>query len=409
MTPARRQLTGLARRGRQGLRQGGQGGSACGGLRRRPVGDAARTPRSAGLLTIVPITPGESREFDPGAGAPGVRVSVVGLAPDPVEAGGRGRHLPVNPVVYAQLAQPPGPSRPITPARHGCRRRRSRRVVQGGGLMKRWLLTGVVASAAWGGSAAGQSPRPAAPPTSPAPAATDGQPVGGVIVMKTAGQPDRQVRVIRSERMSDGKVVSEVKDLATGEVYTITDVAPGGALDAPAGDASPPRPAAAQRPVMGKVFGSKDGTLPQAKDRAADPLLAAPPGSGAAPATGPEPRQRFLSRVFGAKPTPAGTGTGEQKAAPPATAPARPAAAGGWGPAAKPMIPVPPPVAPAAPPVAPAAPPAQGPVQASMTERAGVPADQMRQEIAQYIQDLRTHSRPSFRMEAATGLCDGRY
>src|SRR5687768_13362419 len=85
-------------------------------------------------------------------------------------------------------------------------------------LMKRWLLTGVVASAAWGGAAAGPPARPAAAAPAPTPAATDGTTGDGVVVMRTAGQPDRRVKVVRSERMPDGVVLTEVKDLATGQV-----------------------------------------------------------------------------------------------------------------------------------------------------------------------------------------------
>src|SRR4029079_5345677 len=100
------------------------------------------------------------------------------------------------------------------------------------------------------------APRPATP-VSP-PAATDGAPGGPIIVLKTAGQPDRQVRVIRSERGPDGKVLTEVKDLTTGDVYTMVDVNTGGDLDAPkAAGGTDARPAG----------------LPHAKDRSADPLL----------------------------------------------------------------------------------------------------------------------------------------
>ena len=263
--------------------------------------------------------------------------------------------------------------------------------------MKRWLLTGVVASVAWGGSASGQTTWSAAPPAAPAaPVAPAAQAGDGTIIMKTAGQPDRRVKVLRSDRMPDGKVLTEVKDLASGEIYTITDTAPGGSLD------TAPRPTtpAAQRPILGKVFGAKDAKdapPPRAKDRPADPLLAGRPADGTpTPAPAAEQKPRLFGRVFG-KSTPAADPVVAAPAGRPVVPPARPATA-----------------APAMPPAfqqaTPAGPVAQGPIQASMTEQQSiVPEEQMRREIAQYMHDLQNHPRPSFRMEAATGLCDGRY
>lgn len=255
--------------------------------------------------------------------------------------------------------------------------------------MTRWLLTGVAATVAWGGSAAAQAPRPATP-VSP-PAARDGAPGGPIIVMKTAGQPDRRVQVIRSERGPDGKVLTEVKDLATGEVYTMTDVNPGGDLDAPA-KAAPAKPAA------------KDAGLPRAKDRTADPLLGGRTTSGMpTPATPTkETKPRIFGRVFGKAETP------PPPVAPPAARPApaaRPTAQPTYAPAPASATPIPVMPAPAA-----TTPPA-GPVQASATVAAPAvrPSEQMKGEIAQYVQDLKAHPRPSFRMEAATGLTDGRY
>jgi hypothetical protein len=99
-----------------------------------------------------------------------------------------------------------------------------------------------VAAAAWGGTAAGQAPKLAGP------AATDGRPAGHVIVLKETGKPDTRVQVLRSWRGPDGKVVTEVKDLGTGTVFTMTDLNPGGDLDAPP-RAVPPKPAAAPMPA----------------------------------------------------------------------------------------------------------------------------------------------------------------
>ena len=245
--------------------------------------------------------------------------------------------------------------------------------------MKRWLLTGVAATVAWGGSAAAQAPQPATP-VSP-PAAKDGPPGGPIIVIKTAGQPDRRVQVIRSERGPDGKVLTEVRDLATGDVYSMVDVNPGGTLDAPAKPATPATPA--WTPVRKPAGGTdSQANLPRAKDRPADPLLG---GTPAATAPAQDSKPRFFGRVFGKAETPT------QPAAKPA-------------PVARTMAP--PTTAPAAMPAMPA-----GPVQAAASVAAPPmkPSEQMREDISQYIQDLQSHPRPSFRMEAASGLADGRY
>ena len=97
--------------------------------------------------------------------------------------------------------------------------------------MTRWVWKSTVASvAACAGLAAGQAPRP--------PAADP-----NVMVIRTAGQPDRRVRVLKSERLPDGKVLTEVKDLDSGEIYTLVDSKAGGATD------GPPAPPAARPSV----------------------------------------------------------------------------------------------------------------------------------------------------------------
>jgi hypothetical protein len=90
------------------------------------------------------------------------------------------------------------------------------------------------------GLASGQTP-PAA--------ATDGTP-GGVVTLRTSGQPDRKLQILKSERMPDGKILNEVKDLASGQVFTIVDTKPfAGTQTTPANQ------------------------LPQAKPRTSDPLM----------------------------------------------------------------------------------------------------------------------------------------
>jgi hypothetical protein len=247
--------------------------------------------------------------------------------------------------------------------------------------MTRWLLTGAVAAAAWSGSVYGQAPRPAVPATPAAPAVTDGQPGGPIITLKSPGQPERRVQVLRSTRGPDGKVTSEVKDLATGEVYTMVDVNPGGDLDTPTA-VLPPSPDA----------------LPRAKDRTFDPLLGGGPAA-AMPTT--ETKPGFFRRLLGkpqaspAGPLPSGSRTTPTTTSAPAPAPA---------PTPTPVLmPVTPPTHSSAPPPAPIQP------TIALSARPLRPSEQMREDIDEYLENLKSHPRPSLRMEAASGLADGRY
>ena len=154
--------------------------------------------------------------------------------------------------------------------------------------------------AAGTGFASGQAPPSAAPAGSTANSLP-------VYVMKTAGQPERRVQVLKSESQPDGSILTEVKDLATGSVYTLTNpsflgkaAVPPVAKPVPAPTAVATRPIApafdpkAPRPLFGQfpnqrmadaaqqrerlvpadqVHSNASG-LPQARDRKADPLLA---------------------------------------------------------------------------------------------------------------------------------------
>lgn len=57
---------------------------------------------------------------------------------------------------------------------------------------------------------------------------------GPVYVMKTAGQPERRVQVLKSETQPDGSILTDVKDLGTGTIYTLTNPAFLGKPAAPA-------------------------------------------------------------------------------------------------------------------------------------------------------------------------------
>ncbi len=158
--------------------------------------------------------------------------------------------------------------------------------------------------AAGTGFASGQSPPSAVPAGSTANA-------GPVYVMKTAGQPERRVQVVKSESQPDGSILTDVKDLATGTVYTLTNPAfLSKSVPPPAANPAPvpvpaPTPVATRplapandpkmaRPLFGQFPNQRVADavqprerlvpveqvqqnasgLPQAKGRKADPLLA---------------------------------------------------------------------------------------------------------------------------------------
>ncbi|CAN5564876.1 hypothetical protein BH11PLA2_BH11PLA2_05010 [soil metagenome] len=151
--------------------------------------------------------------------------------------------------------------------------------------MNRRMWTGSLASVvASVGLAAGQT----APST-----ATDGA-SNSVVTLRTAGQPDRKLQVLKSEKMPDGKILTEVKDLTTGVVFTIADTKPFAnvepvAVTAPspsrmtAALASAPLPTVAPAPqsqqsqatmLPGTQIPAASSSLPTARPRSADPLLA---------------------------------------------------------------------------------------------------------------------------------------
>lgn len=87
-----------------------------------------------------------------------------------------------------------------------------------------------------------------------------------IVTMRTAGQPDRKVKVLRTETMPDGSQFTELKDVATGAVYSIMGPPP----------AADPFPTAAPAMAPGeKLVPVNDAALPRAKPRPADPLLGA--------------------------------------------------------------------------------------------------------------------------------------
>ena len=85
------------------------------------------------------------------------------------------------------------------------------------------------------------------------------EPAAEVLTIRTSGQPERKVTVLRTERMPDGTILADVRDTATGITYTLTNpsglksepVAPRIAMPVPAMLAS------TKTPIVATPFASR--------------------------------------------------------------------------------------------------------------------------------------------------------
>ncbi|MGL4424474.1 MAG: HEAT repeat domain-containing protein [Gemmataceae bacterium] len=274
-----------------------------------------------------------------------------------------------------------------------------------------------------------------------------------IITMRTAGQGERKVQVLRTDRTPEGQLATTVKDLQTGEIFMMFDKVLNGPVESVA------QKLAATAPPTAPVI---DITMPKAK---------APPGTGMAERFGapmtnganlaktpPGQKPSFFARVM----------TGQTEATAPAynsysapKPPAPQAAKSGFGslfntnpgptvasrigltkpklptnvsntatttasapvvasPAVKPVTvarPVEPRqmVAEAPPQIqAPVATPAVAVVEENMMPMAvpvgmTTPETIMQEELSSALYDLQTSKRPSIRYEAITVLAEGRY
>jgi hypothetical protein len=174
-----------------------------------------------------------------------------------------------------------------------------------------------------------------------------------ILTLKTAGQPPRQVQVVKTVRTVDGVHMTDVKDLNTGEILSLTDS------------------------QMKAMTSSTKATV---KPRSNDPLLTA------LTSRTPEP-------VFSAKPK-------ETLATPATVKPVIavnaevPSQVGATRVQSVPLEPLP-------------MPPAMMPVHT--TTRVDGPYEIMMQETATFRKNLADAVRPTVRMDAATTLCEGRY
>ena len=148
------------------------------------------------------------------------------------------------------------------------------------------------------------------------------------ITLRFAGQPEQKVKVIKATRKPDGTVVTEVKDPATGQTFTLED-APPGTKPETTPDAKAPTTGSKGTTGSTDTPTGKNSILPRAKDREADPLTPAPktdtsqdkrllggrlfgkdqqnttsttpPTPPPAPPADPPKRQGLLTRIFGPK------------------------------------------------------------------------------------------------------------
>ena len=173
-----------------------------------------------------------------------------------------------------------------------------------------------------------------------------------VISLNIDGKGERQFKVVKSDKQSDGTYLSELKGTKTGEMITLVDKPPAirrravrprcpnrrkrpnrrsRSRDRPTRWFPPPAAAAAdpmkdakekekeKRPILGRIFGDKDKTPAPAM-----------PGPSAVPAAEPEKKPGLLGRVFGPKkptgPSMPATGPVENPSpsAPPAVIPTPP-------------------------------------------------------------------------------------
>ncbi len=133
--------------------------------------------------------------------------------------------------------------------------------------MRRRAWSGAVAGVlACAVSAAGQAPPRPIPPAPAAsispPRATDGPREGDVLTFRTAGQPDRQLKVLRLSGYADGESLVDLQDLSTGARYTV----PGRVLTAMARSAhhtTSPAPPPAAAPPQARVPGPSPAPAPQ--------------------------------------------------------------------------------------------------------------------------------------------------
>lgn len=220
--------------------------------------------------------------------------------------------------------------------------------------MTRWLLRAAAVTTGWAAVAPAQPLTPAAlagTRTTPAPAVRAAAPEESapLILMRTAGQPDRTLKVLKRSTFPDGEGLVDVQDVASGQRFTLPAKLADRLPRAGAAPASPAAPTVAAAPSVPRNYPPPPVPPPQA-------AVAVPPPAYVPPAQLPLLPSPALPPPIpaSAPPVPVPSAAPEWKAIEPAPASV----------AARP-VPAPVPVAPTLIPVAsPAVPPAAAPTPA---------------------------------------------
>lgn len=234
--------------------------------------------------------------------------------------------------------------------------------------MKRMINT-LATLSLFAGFAAAQSP--ATPKTQQAP-----EP--GTMVLRTKGQPDRKVVIVKSTKSDNGRVFTEVRDVATGETFLVADQSTGGVKDVPAKNPEALKP----KPEAKKAA----APLPKAKPREGDPLLLpakskdtaaskAKPAAAASTTTPAEPKKLPASAMKADKngmPSPFAADKAQPVMMPKAVA-------------------------------------ANDPIHVVLPVGYVPPEFRMKKETAETMTTLQSAARPTARQDAATALAEGRY
>ena len=121
---------------------------------------------------------------------------------------------------------------------------------------KRWVWAVVVGTTAAVGLTVAQQGGTDAPSGPPK--------VGDVITLKFRDMPDRQVKVLKSDKQQDGSYLSEVKDTKSGETFTLLDKPDGEGAAPKAAPKTTPTPPPAATP-------SKASTKPVETSKSVEP------------------------------------------------------------------------------------------------------------------------------------------
>lgn len=215
---------------------------------------------------------------------------------------------------------------------------------------------------------------------------------GDVVVFRTAGQPERQLKILRVSQFSDGESLIDVQDLTTGDRFTV----PGKVMAALSRPRTPPtpQPTPVAPPTQSSAKPLPPPPVPLTTTQPATPPPQPSPANPPAPETVATPVAEASATPIPAPVEPAEPGEIAQATATP-SAPSQPETSGNAR--------------------------FQSPI--SQTSREEIPQtrqsllltslltpqEQMYAEIKPLIADLHTALRPTVREDAATGLAEGRY